>query len=92
MESKYALDHLRHQLHGSIKMDWSDRLTHTVHGRYGKRIAANDYTVVDTRITYAFRHCQIFLEAANLFNETYIESGFAPMPGRWVSAGVTFNL
>jgi len=92
MESKYALDYLRHQLHGSIKMDWSDRIIHTVHGRYGKRIAANDYTIVDTRLTYALRHCQIFLEAANLFNETYIESGFAPMPGRWVSAGVTFNL
>lgn len=92
MESKYALDHLRHQLHGSIKMDWSDRLTHTVYGRYGKRIATDDYTVVDTRITYAFQRFRIFLEATNLFNETYTESGFAPMPGRWLIGGVTFNL
>ena len=92
MESKYALDHLRHQLHGSIKMDWSDRIRHTVYARYGKRIAGDDYTVVDTRITYIFKHFQVFLDAANLFDQEYIESGFAPMPGRWIIGGVTFDL
>ncbi|MBU0988073.1 MAG: TonB-dependent receptor [Proteobacteria bacterium] len=92
MESKYALDHLRHQVQGSIRFDWSDRVKHTVYGRYGNRIAGDEYTVVDTRITYAFFHYQFFFEANNLFNQNYIEAGFAPMPGRWVMGGVKFNL
>jgi len=88
LESKYALDHLRHQLHGSVIIDWSSRLNHTINARYGKRVVGDEYIVVDTRLTYTFRNYQVFIEATNLFDEEYIESGFAPMPGRWVIGGV----
>lgn len=88
LESKYALDHLRHQFHGSVIIDWSSRLNHTINARYGERIAGDEHVVVDTRLTYTLRNYQVFLEATNLFDEEYIESGFAPMPGRWVMGGM----
>jgi iron complex outermembrane receptor protein len=91
LESKYALDHLRHQLHGSVVIDWSSRLQHTINARYGKRMAGDDFVVVDSRLTYTFSKYQVFLEATNLFDGEYIESGFAPMPGSWVIGGVKLN-
>ena len=92
LESKYVLDHLRHQLHGSIILDWLDHLTQTVLARYEKRMVGDSHVVVDTRLAYTWHSWQVFLEATNLFDEKYVESGFVPMPGRWIIAGAKFNL
>jgi iron complex outermembrane receptor protein len=62
-----------------------------IKARYEKRIVGDKYTVVDTRLTYTLSNYEVFLEATNLFNEKYIDSGFAPMPGRWIIGGVKFN-
>jgi iron complex outermembrane receptor protein len=92
LESKYVLDHLRHQLHASIMLDWLDNLNQTVLARYEKRMAGESYIVVDTRLTYQWRKCEVFLEATNLFDEAYVESGFVPMPGRWIIVGAKLNM
>ena len=91
MESKYALDYLRHQVHGSVVFKWFHSLKQVIKARYEKRIAGDKYTVVDTRLTYTLPNYELFLEATNLFNEKYVESGFAPMPGRWIIGGVKFK-
>jgi vitamin B12 transporter len=88
LESKYLLDHLRHQLHGSVILDWLDDLTQTAQVRYEKRMAGDSHVVMDTRLTYKWHKCEIFLEVTNLFDEQYVESGFSPMPGRWIMGGV----
>jgi iron complex outermembrane receptor protein len=92
LESKYVLDHLRHQLHGSIILDWLDHLTQTVLARYEKRMVGNSHIVVDTRLAYQWNKWEIFVEATNLFDEKYVESGFVPMPGRWIIGGAKFNI
>jgi vitamin B12 transporter len=92
LESKYVLDHLRHQVHGSIMLDWFDHLNQTVSARYEKRMEGGAYVIVDTRLTYQWRKCQLFLEATNLFDEAYVESGFVPMPGRWIVGGARFHM
>ena len=91
MESKYALDYLRHQINGSVVFTWLSSLKQVFKARYGKRMAGDSYTVVDTRLTYALPNYELFLEATNLFNENYVESGFTPMPDRWIIGGVKFN-
>jgi len=91
MESKYALDYLRHQVNGSMVFTWLSSLKQVIKARYEKRMVGDDYTVVDTRLTYAFTNYEVFLEATNLFNENYIESGFTPMPDRWIIGGLKFN-
>jgi len=92
LESKYVLDHLRHQVHWSIILDWLDHLTHTLLARYEKRMAGDSHIVVDTRLAYQWRKWEVFVEATNLFDEEYVESGFAPMPGRWIIGGAKFNI
>jgi iron complex outermembrane receptor protein len=92
LESKYAMDHLRHQLHGSILLDWFDTLTQAVKARYEERISGNSYVVVDTRVAYKFRRYELFLDVTNLFDERYVESGFAPAPGRWIVGGVKLHV
>ncbi len=92
LESKYVLDHLRHQLHASIILDWLDNLSQTVLARYEKRMVADSHIVVDTRLAYQWHECEFFLEATNLFDEAYVESGFVPMPGRWIVGGVKIKM
>jgi vitamin B12 transporter len=91
MESKYVLDYLRHQVNGSMVFSWLPSLKQVIKTRYGKRMAGDSYTVVDTRLTYTLSNYEVFLEATNLFNENYIESGFTPMPDRWIMGGIKFN-
>ena len=91
-ESKYALDHLRHQVHGSMFFDWLNTLTQTLKVRYEERILGDSYVVVDTRLSYKSHRYEIFLDITNLFDETYVESGFAPMPGRWIIGGVKLQM
>jgi iron complex outermembrane receptor protein len=91
MESKYVLDYLRHQINGSVMFTWLPSLRQVIKSRYGKRMAGDTYTVVDTRLTYTLSNYEFFLEATNLFNERYVESGFTPMPDRWIIGGVKFN-
>jgi len=91
MESKYALDYLRHQINGSVVFTWLSSLKQVIKARYGKRMVGDTYTVVDTRLTYTLPNYELFLEATNLFNENYVESGFTPMPDRWIIGGVKFN-
>ena len=88
LESKYAIDHLRHQLHGSVFLDWFDTLTQTVKARYEERISGDSPVVVDTRLAYKSHKYEVFLDVTNLFDEEYVESGFSPMPGRWIVGGV----
>jgi vitamin B12 transporter len=91
LESKYVLDYLKHQVNGSVVFTWLPALTQAIKARYGERMAGDNYTVVDTRLTWSFSDYDIFIEAANLFDKDYIESGFTPMPGRWIKAGVRFT-
>ncbi len=91
LDSKYVLDHLRHQLHGSIILNWHG-LTHAITTRYEERIVGDSHVVVDTRLAYKWGHCQFFLEVTNLFDEDYAESGFAPMPGRWIIGGLRLGV
>lgn len=92
LESKYVLDHLRHQILGSIELDWFDSLTQAVIARYEKRMVGDSHFVLDTRLAYEWQNYELFLEVTNLFDEEYVESGFAPMPGRWIIGGVKFSL
>jgi iron complex outermembrane receptor protein len=90
LDSKYVLDHLRHQVHGSIILYWHG-LTHAITTRYEERIVGDSHVVVDTRLAYKWGQYEVFLEVTNVLDEQYIESGFAPLPGRWIIGGIRLN-
>ncbi|KAF0153077.1 MAG: TonB-dependent receptor [Ignavibacteria bacterium] len=90
-ESKYLLDHLRHQLIISftntlllgIKQNWALR--------YEERENITSHIIVDTQLSMQFEMFDFFIRATNLFNKTYFDIPGVILPGRWISAGVKFS-
>jgi iron complex outermembrane receptor protein len=90
--SRYMPDHLRHQavlnignyLPFNIKQSWMLR--------YEDRMNSSDNFIVDSRIGYKVSAFEIFLKASNLFNKSYRDMQLIPLPGRWISAGVTMTI
>ena len=92
LESKYVLDHLRHEFQVSIILDWLDCLTQAVNVRYEERMLGGSHVTLDTRLAYKFHRYELFLDVRNLFDEQYVESGFPPMAGRWIIGGVRLHV
>ena len=90
-ESKYVLDHLRHQVIMKASLIWLSDLRQSWTVRYLMRPGGDEFTVVDTRLSFKYRQAELFVEASNLFDASYVEVGSIPMPGRWLRAGLKFN-
>jgi iron complex outermembrane receptor protein len=92
LDSKYVLDHLRHQ----FLIDLEHRVSAGVKQNWKVRCEARQgfpaHLVVDTRLSWAGRTFELYLEVLNLFNARYRDIGNIPLPGRWLMAGARFEL
>ncbi|MEJ0106068.1 MAG: TonB-dependent receptor [Bacteroidota bacterium] len=53
---------------------------------------SKDYFLLNGRITASLKkRFSVFVEADNLFDRKYADRFGAPMPGRWMMAGISFN-
>jgi iron complex outermembrane receptor protein len=53
----------------------------------------NAYTLLDLKLIYQLDNVlQFFTELSNVTNTSYIEAGYAQMPGRWLKVGCTVRL
>jgi iron complex outermembrane receptor protein len=91
-ESKYVLEHLKHQLIVGLEYDLPHQLKQNWKIRYEGRSGYDGHVLADTRISYRYTRVEFFVEATNLFDLTYVEAGWVPMPGRWVMAALKLNL
>ena len=101
--SQYALEYLRHKLVANLRIPlwrcldlsatcrWQDRV-----GSYtdfdGQTHDYRPYFLTDARLTWKQHQWQAYFEANNLFDTTYHDYGLVEQPGRWLIAGVGFNL
>ncbi|MFN6377682.1 MAG: TonB-dependent receptor plug domain-containing protein [Flavobacteriales bacterium] len=90
--SRYALEHLRHQLSVQLSLKTTKLFEHTASIRYMERFKGQEYAVIDYRIRMNQKNWNIFVDASNLLDRQFIEAGFVPMPGRWFRIGAEFNL
>lgn len=89
-DSKYFLESLRHQAIANLTFqhrDWS----FTTANRFQERISYKSYFLSDIKLAYQLRNIHLYIDAQNIFDVSYIESGAVPMPGRWYSIGVKLN-
>ena len=101
LQSKYALEYLRHKfvaqanfriwklLEMNVSYRWQDRM-----GNYQKgnsMVAYEPYSLVDVRFTWNAPQYKIYLEGNNLLNKTYYDHGNIPQPGIWVRAGASYR-
>ncbi|MCB1568237.1 MAG: hypothetical protein KDI69_05385, partial [Xanthomonadales bacterium] len=49
-------------------------------------------TLADLKFAWRGEHLRTFIQVHNLGDEYIIETGFAPIPGRWINVGVGFDL
>ncbi|MFQ6040205.1 MAG: TonB-dependent receptor plug domain-containing protein [Candidatus Poribacteria bacterium] len=91
-DSKYLLDHLRHQFLAQIKHPLVFRLLSSWKLRYEERPTDEGVFLLDAKIFGRYGKVELFVAGTNLLDVSYTEVGGAPMPGRWLTAGLVFNL
>ena len=90
--SRYAVESLRNQLTGTVNAEFLKVMTLTVTARYNERISYKDYTIMDARLSYKFKHSSIYADGSNLFDVNFIQAGAVPMPGVWATLGYKIAL
>ena len=85
--SRYALESLRNQLSVTANAEAFNLLSLTLTSRFNERINYKSYQVLDARLAAKLKRYQVYLDAANLLDVQYIESGAVPMPGTWLTLG-----
>ncbi|WP_163713195.1 TonB-dependent receptor [Mangrovibacterium lignilyticum] len=105
--SNYVLDNLKHKLVFSLdhaiwrniyagwKVRFQDR-----NGSYGKyentayvgEQAYKPFWLTDLKVYYKNRSTQVYCTVSNLFDQSYVDLGNVTQPGRWISAGVRYQI
>lgn len=91
VQSRYALEHIRHQLIASVDFTIYRKLKNSLRMRYIDRFEQQPYYLVDNRLFFQEKTYMIFLEATNLTNQAYTEV-MTPKPGRCIRAGISLQL
>ena len=101
LQSKYALEYLRHKfvaqanfriwklLEMNVSYRWQDRI-----GNYQKgnsMVPYEPYSLVDARLSWNAPQYKIYVEGNNLLNKTYYDHGNIPQPGIWVERATALN-
>lgn len=91
IESRYALQNIRHQLIMGIEHTLFAGFTHNFKVRYIDRVNMAPYWVLDSRFTWNVRNFKVYAEASNLTATHYTEV-MTVMPGRWFRMGMQMNI
>ena len=90
-QSKYLLDHLKHQLIINLTDILPLGILQSWSFRYEDRQNFQSHFILDTQIIKHFGDFELLLRANNLFNKTYSDFPGVPLPGRWVSVGLKYS-
>lgn len=90
--SRYALENLRHQVVTAVALRYGPKLRHSVMFRYCDRVNLPDYTVTDTRFSFTSEKLTVFADITNIFDKPYRETNLVELPGRWIKAGLVYQV
>lgn len=101
--SSYAFDNLRHQAHLAIKQEVWKLFTLSIGLQYGLRagryidfdlgqpLPYPQTLMLDMSISRVWRNLEFFASVSNLLNQRRVDFGNVPMPGIWVTGGVSLG-
>jgi vitamin B12 transporter len=102
--SKYALDQLRHKASLSLQhkiyhnigmswlMSWQDRNGSYLDFESNAEKDYKPYFLADARLFWQNKNFRIYVEASNILDTKHFDLGNIVMPGRWIRAGLTYQL
>ena len=105
--SNYTLNPLRHKLTANLYHSVIKNLSLSWHFRWQERagsyvqyvdlkpagtVSYQPFAMLDIKVNYALRNADIFVNANNVFNAKQVDYGNIPQPGRWITAGVNYQL
>lgn len=91
LEMAYAHDHPADELTLTTGVAWRGDLTQSLRIRHASGGESDNALLVSSKLAWQWRSLELSVEGSNLLDETYIEAGFAPQPGRWVTAGIAWR-
>ncbi len=91
-ESKYLLDHLRHQLIASITNDLPFEILQNWSFRFQDRVNLASQFTIDTQLQRKIGTFEISIRATNIFDRKYSDFSGVELPGRWISAGMKYSI
>jgi len=93
-QSRYIFENLKYQSSAIIAFNLPLKIKATTAFRYFQRINNEKSTfLTDIQANRSWgKSFNTFLQITNFFDVEYREIGTVPMPGKWVRAGVKFNL
>jgi len=107
IQSKYALNNLRHQFNIALQFELMRNLSLQVQSSYKDRLGSyqsynfdqkvyldhpyEDYWSINAKISYQYKTMEVYLEANNLSDVKTVEFG-VPQPGLWVLGGVKYRM
>ena len=103
LQSQYTLEYLRHKLVCNLQMHLVSQLNLGLNYRFQDRTGTytdsdgnvqeyKPYGIIDARLSWDTPNYNLYLEANNLFDKTYVDFGHIPQPGIWIMAGVSLHL
>jgi len=93
-ESRYVLNNLKHQLIGKLfhTVPYVPNATLGWVGRFEQRVTTGEHFIADLRVNYTLGAVGFSLQANNLFNKSYNDFNGLPLPGRWITAGLSLGI
>ena len=89
--TRNQLENLRHQLNANTYLSYNN-FNLGLNLRYNDRVSLENYTVLDSRLSYDLNNVSFYVKANNLLDAEYRESNLVPMPGRWILGGVRYKI
>jgi vitamin B12 transporter len=90
--SRYSLTHPKHQLNGAATVEIPLDVMITFGGSFAHRSNYRDQTSIDLTMTKRIDMIEVVVKATNLFNESYQEIPGIPLPGRWITGKIRWNI
>jgi vitamin B12 transporter len=105
--SYYILDNLRHKLVASVTKSFFNRLSVDLrvmyqdrnggfslyeNGSYAVETPYQPFWIADVKASYKIKDLQTYVSVSNLLNNEYYDLGNVVQPGRWIKAGISYDL
>lgn len=92
LNSRYALDNLKHQLVGKLQTKFLKYFSNELVYRYNERINLGSYHLLDEKLSYNNKDLTVYILVNNMTDTVYSETFGIEMPQRWFHIGFSYNI